>query len=45
MKMGNLSFYLGGKSRSDGGGWKPDMAAVWMTIEFGMATGRLDADR
>jgi hypothetical protein len=43
--MGNLSFFLGGKSGSDGEGWKPDMAAVRTTIKFAMATGRLEADR
>ncbi|OAQ58000.2 endonuclease/exonuclease/phosphatase [Pochonia chlamydosporia 170] len=43
-KVGNLSFFLGGKSGSDGEGWKPDMAAVRTTIKFAMATGRLDAD-
>ena len=44
-KMGNLSFFLGGKSGSDGEGWNPDMAAVRTTIRFAMATGRLEADR
>ncbi|KAJ6438012.1 endonuclease/exonuclease/phosphatase [Purpureocillium lavendulum] len=44
-KMGNLSFFLGGKSGSDGERWQPDMAAVRTTIKFAMATGRLDADR
>ena len=43
-KIGNLSFFLGGKSGSDGEGWKPDVAAVRMTINFAMATERLDAD-
>jgi len=44
-KMGNLSFFLGGKSGSDGERWQPDMAAVRTTIKFAMATGRLDSDR
>jgi hypothetical protein len=44
-KVGNLSFFLGGKSGSDGEGWNPDMAAVRTTIKFAMATGRLEADR
>jgi hypothetical protein len=44
-KMGNLSFFLGGKSGSDGETWNPDMAAVRTTIRFAMATGRLEADR
>ncbi|KAK8000511.1 reverse transcriptase [Apiospora arundinis] len=39
----NLSFYLGGKSPSDGRFWSPDMEAVRATIRFAMATGRLDA--
>ncbi|OAQ61299.1 reverse transcriptase [Purpureocillium lilacinum] len=43
-KMGNLSFFLGGKSGSDGERWQPDMAAVRTTIKFAMATRRLDAD-
>ena len=41
-KMGNLSFFLGGKSGSDGEEWKPDVAAVPTTIKFAMATGRLE---
>jgi hypothetical protein len=40
----NISFYLGGKSASDGKNWTPDMKAVRATIRFAMATGRLDAD-
>ena len=39
----NISYYLGGKSPSDGKGWKPNMEAVKATIRFAMATGRLDA--
>jgi hypothetical protein len=41
-KRGNLSFYLGGKSPSDGPKWEPNMSAVRATIRFVMATGRLD---
>jgi len=41
-QRGNLSFYLGGKSRSDGAQWTPDMKAVRATIRFAIATGRLD---
>ncbi|KAL9483343.1 hypothetical protein ACSS6W_002132 [Trichoderma asperelloides] len=38
-RRGNLSFYLGGKSAK----WKPNMAAVYATVRFVMATGgRLD---
>ena len=39
---GNLSFYLGGKSRSDNAKWMPNMQAVHATIRFAIATGRLD---
>ena len=39
----NLSFYLGGKSPSDGRFWSPDMEAVRATVRFAIATGRLDA--
>ena len=41
----NISFYLGGKSPSDGDKWTPNMEAVRATIRFAMATGRLDADQ
>jgi hypothetical protein len=41
----NLSFYLGGKSVSDGQFWTPDVDAVRATIRFAMATGRLDAQQ
>jgi hypothetical protein len=40
--QGNLSFYLGGKSPSDGAKWKPSMKAVRATIRFVIATGRFD---
>ncbi|KAK2006469.1 hypothetical protein LZ32DRAFT_632939 [Colletotrichum eremochloae] len=40
---GNLSFYLGGKAASDPNEWSPCMDAVWETIKFAIATGRLDA--
>ena len=41
----NISFYLGGKSPSDNKGWTPNMKAVRATIQFAMATGRLDANQ
>jgi hypothetical protein len=44
-KMGNLSFFLGGKSASDGDKWAPDIQAVRATIKFAIATGRLDRDQ
>jgi hypothetical protein len=43
-KMGNLSFFLGGKAASDGEKWAPDMQAVRATIKFAIATGRLNMD-
>jgi ribonuclease HI len=42
---GNISFYLGGKSPSDGKNWSPNMQAVRATIRFAIATGRLDAGK
>ena len=44
-KMGNLSFFLGGKSASDGDKWAPNIQAVRATIKFAIATGRLDRDQ
>jgi hypothetical protein len=44
-KMGNLSYFLGGKAASDGDKWAPDMQAVRATIKFAIATGRLDMDQ
>ena len=43
-KMGNLSFFLGGKAASNKGKWQPDVQAVRTTIKFAMATGRLDTE-
>ena len=42
-QRGNLSFYLGGKARTDKDTWKPDMRAVRATIKFAITTGRLEA--
>ncbi|KMQ81479.1 hypothetical protein RF55_26204 [Lasius niger] len=44
-KMGNLSYFLGGKPASDPKDWAPDRQAVQATIKFAMATGRLDVDQ
>jgi hypothetical protein len=44
MKMGNLSFFLGGKAASDSDKWQLDIQAVRATIKFAMATGRLDTE-
>jgi hypothetical protein len=41
-KMGNLSFFLGGKAASDGDKWRPDMKAMHAAVQFAMATKRLD---
>ena len=43
-RRGNLSFYLGGKSRSDPEKWTPNMDAVRATIKFAIATGRLERE-
>jgi hypothetical protein len=40
-EMGNLSFFLGGKSALDGPRWSPNLQAVRATIKFAMETGRL----
>ena len=44
-KIGNLSYFLGGKTRFDGEEWKPDMKAIRATIRFALATSRLEADQ
>jgi hypothetical protein len=40
-KMGCLSFFLGGKQRSDPPSWKPNLAAVRAVVQYTIATGRL----
>jgi hypothetical protein len=35
---------LGGKAPSDPKEWSPDMKAVWATIKYAIATGRLNLD-
>ncbi|KJZ72811.1 hypothetical protein HIM_07755 [Hirsutella minnesotensis 3608] len=42
-KIGNLSFFLGGKAASDDDGWEPDSQAVRATIRFAIATKRLES--
>lgn len=44
-KIGNLSFFLGGKATSDDDKWEPDMRAVRATIRFAIATKRLATSR
>jgi len=44
-KMGDLSFFLGGKAESDDDKWQPDMGAVRATIQFALATKRFRMDR
>ncbi|KJZ68274.1 hypothetical protein HIM_12336 [Hirsutella minnesotensis 3608] len=41
-KIGNLSFFLGGKAASDGDKWKPDLQAVRAAVKFAIETERLD---
>ena len=43
-RRGSLSFYLGGKARSDPEQWKPNMDAVRATVKYTIATGRLDVE-
>jgi hypothetical protein len=44
-KIGNLSFFLGGKAESDGPKWAPDLQAVRAAIKFAMDTKRLDTNQ
>ncbi|KAJ6436766.1 Chromo domain protein [Purpureocillium lavendulum] len=44
-QRGNMSFYLGGKQRSDNDKWAPNMEAVQATIRYALATGRLENTR
>ncbi|KAJ0127700.1 Uncharacterized protein HZ326_23018 [Fusarium oxysporum f. sp. albedinis] len=41
--IGNLSFFLGGKTAEDGHRWSPNLRAVRAAIKFAISTGRLDA--
>ncbi len=41
-RRGNISFFLGGKTRSDDKRWKPNLDAVRATIRFARATGRFE---
>ncbi|EEA19993.1 hypothetical protein PMAA_007600 [Talaromyces marneffei ATCC 18224] len=43
-KRGNLSFFLGGKTRSDSDQWQPDMKVVHAAIKFAITTGRLEPE-
>ncbi|EEA25303.1 reverse transcriptase, putative [Talaromyces marneffei ATCC 18224] len=43
-KRGNLSFFLGGKTRSDSDQWQPDMKAVHAAFKFAITTGRLEPE-
>ena len=43
-RRGNLSFYLGGKARSDSEKWAPNIDAVRATIKYAMATERLNTE-
>jgi hypothetical protein len=43
-RRGNLSFYLGGKRPSDTEQWTPNMNAIRTTVNFAIATGRLDVE-
>ncbi|KJZ68207.1 hypothetical protein HIM_12402 [Hirsutella minnesotensis 3608] len=44
-KMGDLSFFLGGKAASDDDKWQPDTRAVQATVQFALATKRLSMGR
>jgi hypothetical protein len=40
-KIGNVSFFLGGRSTEEEGRWKPELEAVRAAVRFATATGRL----
>lgn len=40
----NLSYFLGGKAKSDPEEWAPNLEAVYETIKYAIATGRLDSE-
>ncbi|KAM4058218.1 hypothetical protein HRG_014585 [Hirsutella rhossiliensis] len=44
-RVGDLSFFLGGKAESDDDKWQPDIGAVRATIQFALATKRFSMDR
>ncbi|OAQ62543.1 reverse transcriptase [Purpureocillium lilacinum] len=41
-KMGNLSFFLGGKAATDDDKWRPDLEAMRAAVQFAMVTKWLD---
>jgi hypothetical protein len=43
-RMGNLSYFLGGKAATDADDWTPDLRAVRAAIKFAITTGRLNAN-
>ena len=45
IRWDDLSFRLGGKSSLDGPNWKPNVGAVRATIQFALATGRLENEQ
>ena len=44
INRGNLSFYLGGKARTDTKEWTPNVEAIQATIKYAISTGRLETD-
>ena len=43
-KRVNLSYFLGGKAKSDPKDWTPDLSVVRATIQYAIATGRLERE-
>jgi hypothetical protein len=43
-RKGNLSYFLGGKAKSDPKTWTPNINAVRATIKYAIATRRLESD-
>jgi hypothetical protein len=44
IRRANLSYFLGGKAKSDPKDWTPDLNAVHATIKYAIATGRLERE-
>jgi hypothetical protein len=43
-RTASLSYFLGGKAKSDPKDWTPDLSAVHATIKYAIATGRLERE-
>ncbi len=44
IRRDNLSYFLGGKAKSDLEEWVPNLEAVHETIKYAISTGRLNSE-